>query len=156
MAKEYKLDIFKLLDKISTKDWKYYRNLGDDEKKEISPYVLMRWLSGTRDPRQVVLLSVAVNPFAYTLQKHKELLLQLMTVATSGRRQRYRWTKLAPRKKSNNKLVDLVKHYFSYSSKEAEEVLPLLDDDTLLAYAEQLGYQIEEIKQLKRDLKKRA
>lgn len=156
MAKERRLDIFKFLDRISAKDWKSYRKLDDDEKKEVSPYVIMRWLSGTHDPRQIVLLSVAVNPFAFTLQKHKELLVQLMTVTTSGRRQRYTWTKVAPKKKSNSKLVELVKRYFGYSSKEAAEVLPLLDNDTLLAYADQLGYQVEEIKQLKRDFKKRA
>ncbi len=156
MAKERKLDIFKFLDRLSAKDWKSYRKLDDDEKKEVSPYVIMRWLSGTHDPRQIVLLSVAVNPFAWSLQKHKELVVQLMTVATSGRRQRYKWTKLATRKKASSRAIDLVKRYFGYSSKEAQEALPLLDNDTLLAYADQLGYQAEEIKLLKRDLKKRV
>ncbi len=156
MAKERKLEIFPFLTKLSTKDWEYYEALDDDQKKEVSPYVIMRWLSGVSDARQVFFLNVAVNPYAFSLQKHKGLLIKLMTICTSGRKQRCKWIKMAKRKKPSSKIIDLVKSYFSYSSVEAEEALPLLDDETLLEYAKQLAYQPEEIKQLKRDLKKRA
>lgn len=156
MAKERKLDLFKLLSKLSAKDWEYYEALDDEAKKEVSPYLVMRWLSCTNDARQVFFLNAIVNPFVFAkdFTNHKSLLIKLMTICTSGRDYRYTW--IASKKKTTSKLVKLVQQYFGYSSAEAADALPLLDNDTLLDYTEQLGYQPEEVKVIKRELKKRV
>lgn len=156
MAKERKLDIFPFLKQLSQKNWEAYGKLDDEAQKEVAPFVIMRWLTGVNDARQVFFLNTVVNPYAFTLQKHKELLVQLMTICTPGRAQRCKWIKAATKKKPASRVIDLVKQYFGYSSREAGEALPLLDNDTLLDYAKQLGYQAGEIKLLKKDLKKRA
>ena len=50
MAKQYKLDLFNFLNNMSQKNEKFYGTLSEEEIKEISPLILMRWLSGTNDP----------------------------------------------------------------------------------------------------------
>lgn len=51
--------------------------------------------------------------------------------------------------------IAVVREYFTYSSIEAGEALPLLDDDAVINCAEQLGRQPDELKQIKKELKNR-
>lgn len=49
--KEYKLDLFnKVLPALDRKDRDFYDNLTDDEKKELTPYTLVRWASTLGKP----------------------------------------------------------------------------------------------------------
>jgi hypothetical protein len=152
---KHKLDLFKVLANIDLKKHNFFSTLTDEEKKSVSPYVLMRWLSGTTSARQIYFLNEFVNPYAFTLQKEKDLLLKLMMICTSGKKQRYQWIKLPKKQKTQSKLVALVKEYFGYNQKHATEALPLLSNDDLLSYATQLGYQPKEITELNKELKKR-
>lgn len=154
---EDKFDLFSFLKALSKKDRECYERLSEEHKKEVKPFVIARWLSGVHDMRQVYFLNEVVNKYTFTLQKHKGLLVKLMTICTSGRPTRFSYPKTAKKKSvGSSMLVTLVQRYFKYSSKDAAEVLPLLSDEDLLSYAEQLGYQKGEISALKRDLKKRA
>ncbi len=155
-SESHKLDIFEVLRNIDVKNRDYYKSLTDEEKKALSPFVVMRWMTGIRDPRQIYYMNEFVNPFVFPLQKHKDLLLELMMVSTSGKKQRYKWMK-QPKKKTSGqtKLVNLVKNYFGYNTKHAVDALPLLSNDDLMSYAEQLGYQKDEISAIKKEMKKR-
>jgi len=157
MAKEYKLDLFKeVLPNISRKNEKYYKSLTEEQAKEITPLVLMRWLSGTNDARQVYFLNELVNPFVFNLGKHKELLVDLMTLCTSGKQQRYKFVKVKSKKTSKTpKTVGVIKQFFEYSTLDAIEVLPIISDDDILSFAEQLGRQPPEITAIKKELRTR-
>ena len=53
MAK--KLDIKRELNAVNFKDYNFYNNLTDEEKKEFSPFILMRYTSnstGDRDTQE--------------------------------------------------------------------------------------------------------
>jgi len=151
-----KLDIFEVLNNINVKKRNYYQSLTEEEQKSLSPYVIMRWLSGTNDARQVYFLNEIVNPYVFALPNHKELLLKLMMICTSGRKVRYTWIKQAKKKTSGQtKLITLVQEYFGYSQRESADALSLLSNEDLLSYAEQLGYQKPEITALKKELKNR-
>lgn len=154
--KKHKLNIFQVLSKLSTKDRKYYHSLSEDEQKALAPLVVMRWLSGTRDPRQILFLNELVNPFVFSLASHKELLVDLMMVSSSGHTQRYVWNKATSKKTSGApKSVEVIRDYFGYNLVDASEALPLLSDEDVLQFAEELGRQLDTIKAIKKELKNR-
>ena len=156
--KQYKLDLFKtVLPNLSRKNEKFYKSLSEEEAKDISPYILMRWMSGTNDARQVYFLNELVNPFVFNLNKqHKELLVDLITLCASGREQRYKFNKTISKKTSSTpKCVEVVKEIFSYNTIDALETLPLISNDDILSFAEQLGRQPPEITVIKKELKSR-
>lgn len=155
--KKHKLDIFQVLGQISSKNADFYRNLTEEEQKAFQPLVVMRWLSGTRSAQQIYFLNELVNPFVFNMAKHKELLVDLMTICSPGRSQRYFWNKAnGKRTSSMPKTVEIVREFLNYSSSEVIEVLPLLDNETIIAYAEELGKQPDEIKLINKELKSRA
>ena len=88
MAK--KLDIKRELNAVSTKDYNFFTNLTDEEKKEFSPYVLMRYISnpyGDRDIQEwfIEMTNETVNKNHWSLSKdHKPLLWKLYAVIGAG------------------------------------------------------------------------
>jgi len=154
--KKHKLNIFKVLEQISVKNRNYYSCLSDEEKKAIAPLVIQRWLSGTKDARQVYFLNSFANEFIFNLSNHKELLIDLLIVCSSGKNQRYLWNKAKGKKSSKlPNVVNVIQQIFGYSSSKAYGVVSLLSDDDILNYAHDLGLQTTEIKQIKKELKER-
>ncbi len=156
MAKKHKLDIFTVLEQISTKNLNYYDALSEEEQKAFMPLVVMRWLSGTRNARQVYFLNELVNPSVFSLHKHKKFLYYLMTLCTTGSGQRYFWNKTLSKRSSAAPTVNAtIREFFGYNSREAADALPLLSNDDVLSYAEQLGKQPDDIRKIKKELKGR-
>lgn len=152
MAKEFALDIFHLLGQIDKKDMQFFSKLSPEQEKAYAPLVAMRWMSGTSDERQVLMLNHLVNRFVFSIGKHKELMYKLQCVASSGQARRYNWM-AAKNTSSKPKGLDVVMEYYDYGVREAEGVLPLLLSDDILAMAEDLGYQKEQLATLKKQLK---
>lgn len=151
-----KLDIFQVLGKISTKDTGFYANLSEEERKGFLPVVVMRWLSGTSSAKQIYFINELVNPFVFNLHKHPELLYHLMTLCGPGKAQRYYWNKAASNKTSKvPTVVSVIREQFGYSTTQALEALPLLSNEDILEYAEDLGKQKDTISKLKKELKSR-
>lgn len=154
--KQHKLNIFEVLGRISKKDTNYFGTLTEEEQKALMPLVVMRWLSGTKDARQIYFLNELVNPFVFPLANHKELLVDLMSTCCSGSSQRYKWTKALSKKSSKTPMtVGVIKDYFGYSTTDAVDSLVLLSDSDILSYAEHLGRQPDDIKKIKKELKTR-
>lgn len=157
VAKKHKFDIFDVLGKISSKDTTFFGNMTEEEQKALQPLIIMRWLSGTQSAQQIYFLNELVNPFVFSMYKHKELLVDLMTTCAPGRKQKYFWNKARGKASSSTPTtVGVIREYYRYGSKEAIEALPLLDDDDILWYAEQLGRQPDEIRTIKTELKNRV
>lgn len=154
--KSRSLNIFNVLSRISTKDNEYYNALEGNERKELQPFVIMRWLTGTSDARQIYFINELVNRVVFDFTHHKQLLFNLLCVSTSGSARRYQWMKPASRKGANlSTAIGVIKRYFKYNTREATEVLPILTNDQIMEFAEDLGLQKEEISKLKRELKTR-
>lgn len=85
-----KLDLKRELTAVDTKDYDFYANLSDEEKKQFSPYVLMRFVSnvdGSRDLQEwfIEMTNECVNKHHWQLSKnHKELLWKLLAVTGIG------------------------------------------------------------------------
>lgn len=155
MAAERKLDIFEVLNAINAKKSEFFDHLTDEEAKTIQPFVLMRWLTGTDDEQQIILLNEFVNPVAFTLTTHKKLLWQLLTICNSGTRQRYQWLKLPGKRIANKPIAtELIKKTYGINTKEAIDTIQLLSEDQLIDMAFDAGMTGEEVTKLKKELKK--
>ena len=154
MAKERALDIFHLLGEIDKKKYETWDNLTDEQKKELSPLIVMRWMAGTSDPFQLIMLNDLVNLAVFNLSDHKQFLLELLTVCSSGKPKRYSWVNYKLTAGSKRKLAtQLVAEHYNFSLKQAEESVQLFSNDELLELAELQGWQKEDIKLLQKELK---
>lgn len=149
----YKLDIFDLLGKLNNpKSGDIYSKLSDDERKGFAPLVVMRWMSGTSDERQIMLLNEFVNKYIFSLGKHPHLLMQLMQVASSKIARRYQW--LAVKSKKKNVLaLKVVADYYEMSQREVKLLSPFPNKEEVFQIAEQLGWDKHELDKLKKEYK---
>lgn len=147
----FKLDIFELLTKLNNpKSGDIYEKLSDEERKGFAPLVVMRWMSGTSDERQIMLLNEFVNTKVFPLAKHPRLLMRLLHVASSKTNKRYSWLGIKSKKK-NVEALKVVQEYFDMSEREVKELNPFPPKEEVLQMAEALGYQKDELAKLKKE-----
>lgn len=157
MKPNYKFDIFKILERISVKDKEFVNSLTEEDLKSLQPLVLMRWMSGTTDIRQIYFLNELANPMIFSLGRHKKLLLDILMISSSGKNKRYVWNKAKNNKKTSMPhTIEVIKKYFGYSTLQSKEALQLLKDEDIFAYAAYLGIQIPEIKAIQKELNERS
>lgn len=156
MAKvQHKLDVFDVLRHLDKKDTRYFEKLTEEQQKAFVPLIVMRWMSGTTNIRQIIFINELVNHLVFSLHRHKQLLYYMLTICGSGQIQRYFWNKTKSKSSSMPKVYDVLKQYFDYNTNQVADVLPLLSNDDIIEYAEHLGRQPEEIKSIKNELKNR-
>jgi hypothetical protein len=147
-----KLDIFRVLNALNNKDVEFFNNLTEGEQKAFQPFLVMRWMSGTLDARQVYFINELVNPYAFSLASHKALIWDLLIVCNSGKSQRYTWNKLPASATSSQPVsARVVSQYFKYSIKDANDALKSLSKHDILDIAEDLGFQPDELAKIKKE-----
>lgn len=101
------LDIKRELAAVDLRNYDFYKNLTDQEKKEFSPYVLMRYVSnveGDRDTQEwfVEMTNELVNKHHWDLSKnHKELLWKLFAGVGVGSKFYHPYLKANSKEKAN-------------------------------------------------------
>lgn len=151
--KKHKLDIFSVLGKIDKGQFDIWKSLSEEEQKEISPFIIMKWMTGTNDQRQVLFLNEFVNQYVFSLGKEKELLMKLLTVASSKSFKRYFWLGTKKQSTKKTKSLEIVKQFYRYSDREVNNVIGLLDVADIIFMAEDLGYDKDVIKQITKEFK---
>jgi len=150
VKKKHKLDIFDVLKRLSNKD----RDFTVEEEKELQPIVIMRWLSGTKSERQIYLINQTVNKYSFSFYEHKKLLINLMTISCNGF-QRYKWLKRKTSQVKTKKTLQIISEYYDYPLRHCSDAANILDSDTILEHALELGKPKEFIRDLKKELKSR-
>ena len=149
---KHKNDIFEVLGKLNTKNAEYYDNLPEENQKALHPLLLQRWMSGTDSAKQVFLLNEIVNPFVFSLFKHKPLLWKLLTLAAPGSFKKYQWMSQKSEAGHNKPASTVVvMEYYKYSSKHAKDAVKLLTYDQVVSLAHSLGYQQDTITKIKKE-----
>jgi len=101
------LDIKRELNAVDRKVYDFYDNLTDQEKKEFSPYILMRYVSnvqGDRDIQEwfVEMTNELVNKHHWVLSKnHKALLWKLFAGTGAGVNCYHPYLKAGTKEKAN-------------------------------------------------------
>ena len=151
--KQRALDIFQLLGEVDKKKYDIWDKLTDEQKKEFSALITMRWMAGTTDARQIIFLNEIVNLAVFSLPEHKQFLLELLTVCSSGSSKRYSWVNYKLTAGSKKKIaVQLVADHYNLSLKEAEDSVLNFSPEELMELAEIQGFQKEDLKNLKKEL----
>jgi len=99
----------------------FYKNLSEEHKKEISLWILMRYMSSSQSDadHHIIMVNEFVNANFSTLSKHPELQWKLLALCGTDKKQFHPWIP-PPKKAKKNKL------------EEALILLnPLLKDDEL-------------------------
>ncbi len=151
MAKIYSLDIFDLLNKLNDENCTdVYATLTIEERAGFAPLVAMKWMSGTSDELELLSLNEFANPIIFSLGKHPHLLMRVLQACAAKKRKRYAWT--ASKSSMKNTLAEkVVQEALNMSSKEVKKIKlpPPLE---ILAMAESIGWQGDEITKLKKEL----
>ena len=151
MAKTYSLDIFDLLNKLNDANYAdVYATLTAEERAGFAPLVAMKWMSGTSDELELLSLNEFVNPIVFSLGKHPHLLMRVLQACAAKKKKRYTW--IASKPSTKNVLAEkVIQEALNMSSKEAKKIT-LPPTTEILAMAESIGWQSDEITKLKKEL----
>lgn len=146
-----KLELSDILSALDKKDIHYFSQLTVDEQKQIQPFVLMRFLTGTYNKEQVVVVNEFVNPYVFNMNNHKDLLWKLLTVCTTGKQQRYFWNKPLLSRSTKPTAINIIQEYFGYNKQDAMSASTILSSDDVIQMAEELGWQDDEINKVRKE-----
>jgi hypothetical protein len=107
------LDIKRELKAVDLKEYEFYEKLDDKEKKEFSPYILMRYVSNVQGDRDVQehfleMTNELVNKGHWQLSKDHKALLWKMFAATGVGMTAYHPYLAAGKKQKINKIEKLI------------------------------------------------
>lgn len=148
-----KLDIFDMLANVDAGNISYLSEISPEQNKNLSPFIAMRWASGTSSKSQILKLNAFVNPFAFQLSSHKTLLFNLMLASSDGKQKSYKWVKRASNGGSKPTSVQLISRYYSCSLNRAREYLNMITVDDILDIATSLGEDATVISAVKKEFK---
>lgn len=149
-----KLDLFALLGNLDRKQLDVHTQLTPEEMKGFAPVVVMRWMSGSLNTRQILCLNQFVNPLVFSIPKHPVLLMQLLAICGTGRAGRFKWIKNAsPVDKIPKLSLSVIKTVYNYSDRHAIQAYHIFNKADLLELGEMAGLQTDELKALKKELK---
>lgn len=151
-----KLDLFEVLGKLDIKDIDWFDKLNSDQQKQLVPVVLMQWLFCGNNHHQLLILNEYVNRYIFSLYKHPKLLIKLLMVATTGKKQFYKWSKPKNKVPKYPKSKNLLQRITDESVMEIETYFHLIPSANILLLASTIGLQQDAIKDLQKELKDRS
>lgn len=159
-----KLDLFKeVLPALYSRDFDFFENLSDDEKKTVTPVTIMRWLTGTSDavtPYQIGMINKFVNSFYKELYKDADLMWRLMAASTilhpaSKNIPRHQWLAGPKRSSTTNRIDRLLFDKYPYMNEDELKIIKRdITADSLTDLLKDMGWADKEIKELVAEFKK--
>lgn len=121
MAKQYKNDIFEVIKQLDNKNYQYFDSLSDEQKKEIQPYTLLRWMStasGNEENHALITMMTNeyVNNHFWELSKYKDLQWKLLCVCGLKKWSRHQWLPMS--KSSNDKQYSIVREFYKHLNEQ--------------------------------------
>lgn len=152
MAGKYSLNIFDFLKQLDKQNYQAYKDLSFEDKKQVAPLVLMRWMSNTWDEKlhryYVQVVNEIVNKNFWDLSLYKDLQMRLLCLTGLGKSVGHRWVKSAQIGKSEDKMHNIIKEYYDCSDEEVEIIEQDLTDDDKIDMLFNLGYDKKDIKKI--------
>ena len=152
--KERKLDMFReVLPAIDRRHMGFWNDLSDEQKKELSPWLIQRWASSAEGQSGwqeyfIQATNERVNMHMADLSKHPELLWMLL--ASTGAKKNFRrsWLGASKRAKKDKIMEFLSELYPNVGEQELELLRSINDESELKQVAEQMNIKSSEIKEV--------
>lgn len=148
-----KLSIKEEMRAIDCRDHGWWDTLSDEERKKISPWVLMRYTSACDSNHDeirnhyLVMTNELVNVHFNELTKHPQLQHRLLQIVGIGKSQYHPW--IPPGKRgSKNPIEQFLIKLYPLANDDELEILLQMDKDEITDLAEQAGMSDKEIKAL--------
>lgn len=153
-AKAHKLDLFgKVLPELDKNNLHLWETLDEEEQKGFSAFMVSRWMTCTSNVVQRIYVNELVNGLIYNVGvKHPELMMKLLACCGSGRKQFYKWIPQNT-EKSKPLSVKAIGEYYEWSAREAKLHLSFLSEEDVIELAEELGWDADQIKSIKKEFK---
>jgi hypothetical protein len=141
-----KLDIKRELTAVDRKDYDFYDNLTDEEKKAFSPYILMRYTSnvqGDRDIQEwfVEMTNERVNKNHWDLSKNHKGLLWKLFASTGAGVPAYHPYLAAGKKEKANKIEKLLcELYPTMKMNEIKMLAAKMDKEDIKELFDKMGF----------------
>ena len=136
VAKTYENNIFQVLTHIDKKDYNYFKNLSDEQLKDMQPYTLLKWLSHvSTDANKAEYYTLATNELVnvnyWKMSKYKDLQLQLLCACGCGSWTKHGWLKTKTVSKKDKKINELRKFFYNLTDEEFEYKVKNMDKKEL-------------------------
>lgn len=159
IQKERKLDIKDVLKNIDNKNYDYWSTLTDDQKKEFSLFMVMRYLSTGKTNELTGYFTIATNEYANImgnqLNHHPDLQWKLLCCCGLGQTVEHSYIKPPSygRKKQDKLGRLLLSIYPDLNDMEIDMLKDKFDDRTFQQFLRDLGQTDEEIKEYRSEFK---
>lgn len=150
-----KLGIAQEMKAVDMKDRDFYDNLTDEERKQFSTYLMIRWASSVAsgnpeiDQYYLIAANDRLNKNFFSVKKEHDKLnwLATTTISPGIGTQRHEWISAPKRATANGKAEKfLTKHYPDLKADDIALMASLNDIKALKKFAEALGMSPEQIK----------
>lgn len=160
---DYKLDMFKkLLPGLDRRDLKLWSKLSADERKGFADIVALRYMSSVKTNNtdmleyHIQLSNEFGNKYLWhpEIRKYPELQMMLLAMVGVGSPQQHEWIP-KPTVKKKNKVLEMISEiYPTWKMDELELFFEINTLDEIMELFESAGYQKDELKKIKTEVKK--
>ena len=152
--KENILPLATELSNMDMRNFDFYSSLSDEQKKEISIWVLMRYMSssGSNSIDHLLTVNDFVNHNFNDLSKHPELQWKLLAVCGTGKKQFHPWVP-PPRGKKKNKLQSALSEIYPLLRiDEIDLMLKINTKEEIKEFLIDRGMEEKQVKEILKDL----
>jgi len=143
MAKKPLLQIKDIMAAVDRKDYNYYTNLTDEQRKSLNLWMTQRYASSVQGKfagHYLVMVNEFMNTHWSDISKHPELQWKLMCLAGTGKVQFHPFVKVPKAKRKKNKVEELVRELFPLlKNDEIELFLKMNSNDEIKEVAIESG-----------------
>lgn len=148
--KESTLTLAMELPAMDYRNLNFYNNLSDEHKKEISLWILMRYMSSSQNDAELhlTLVNGVVNKNFSVIAKHPELQWKLLAICGTNKKQFHPW--IAPGKRAKkNRLEETLSGFFPLMKDSDLEMLQQINSkEDFEKFFKDNGYDDKTIKEL--------
>ena len=115
MAKKPLLQIKDIMAAVDRKDYNYYTNLTDEQRKSLNLWMTQRYASSVQGKfagHYLVMINEFMNTNWSDVSKHPELQWKLMCLAGTGKPQFHPFVKVPKAKRKKDKVEEIVRDMF--------------------------------------------
>jgi hypothetical protein len=159
--KAYKIDMFgSVLPAVDKQDRFYYRNLPEEQKDALEPWMVMRWLASSASDKEQPHYLLSLNDFvnsnfsmlspqkAQGRKGHKELQWMLLTLCGTGKHPHRKFIKPGKGAIKNKLETALLVHYPLLKDDELALLMSINTKEELIEFFRENGYDDKSIKEI--------